>query len=445
MVVMRRLSRTAVSVALAASLVAFVHGEANASPANAITGTNKPTPIAGQTNGELPANALIRVSENCQTAREAGPSLHLLLKAAENRGIRVGTNECYRPVSGQVQAQQSWSQAGNTACAATPVIKDGKVVGTSMHGWGKAADLTFSGGSWGSAGFKFLESDASRYGWNHPAWAKPGGSPCPEPWHWEWVGDGGTEKGAPIKADTIAFLPNGQNTGYATVSGLGVVRTSGSFDGHGDASNIPINWVMVGATSNPDNSGYWMVGADGGVFSFGNASFFGSTGAMKLNKPVVGMAATPTGKGYWLVASDGGVFSFGDAKFLGSTGGMKLNKPVVGMAPTPDGNGYWLVASDGGIFAFGNAAFYGSTGSMTLNQPVMGMTPVQDGSGYWLVASDGGVFSFGTAVFHGSMGGDPPVQPMVSITRTGPGNGYWMTNASGDVYAFGDAHYFPKN
>ena len=59
--------------------------------------------------------------------------------------------------------------------------------GTSNHGWGKAVDI---GGCCGvnsgtGAAFDWLTTNASRYGWNHPAWAQAGGSK-PEPWHWEY-------------------------------------------------------------------------------------------------------------------------------------------------------------------------------------------------------------------------------------------------------------------
>lgn len=441
---MRRLPRIVIGIAAIATLLAGMQGTATA--ATPITGTNRPTPLSGQTNGEVESGALIRVTADCRTARAAGPSLSLLLKSADANGVTVYPSECYRALSGQVGASQSWTQAGNSACAAKPTTTPtGKVVGTSMHGWGKAADFRFGGGSWESAGYKYLKSAAGAYGWNHPGWAEPGGSACPEAWHWEWVGDGGTAGADSVVADRVGFLPTNDEQGYATVTGLGAVATSGSFTSAGDASALPLNWVMVGAASTPDRNGYWMVGADGGVFSYGSASFLGSTGSLKLNKPVVGMAPTPTGNGYWMVASDGGVFAYGDAGFYGSTGSMKLNKPVVGMAPTPSGKGYWLVAADGGIFAYGDAAFHGSTGAMKLNKPVMGITATVDGGGYMLVAQDGGVFAFGNAKFYGSAGATPPAQPVTNITRTKSGAGYWMTVANGDVLAYGDAKTFARN
>lgn len=441
---MRNVSRLATVVAATMFWVAITQDPVGA--VSPITATNRPLPLSGQTNGEVHSGQLINVTANCKVAREAGPSLYLLLKSARDNSQTIEPSECYRPLAGQVAAQQSWTQSGNSACAATPVkTSTGKVAGTSMHGWGKAADLSFGGGGFGSAGYNYLKSVAGKYGWNHPGWAEPGGSACPEAWHWEYVGDGGTERGDPVVTGTIGLLPNAGANGYATITGLGALNTSGTFTSHGDATGLALNWVMVGSAATPDNGGYWMTGADGGVFSFGDAQFYGSTGSMKLNKPVVGMTPTPTGDGYWLVAADGGVFSFGDASFHGSTGSMKLNRPIVGMTSTPTGKGYWLVAADGGIFAFGDASFYGSTGSMPLNQPVAGMASTKDGGGYWLVGYDGGIFAFGDASFHGSSGGAPPLQPVTNITTTQSGNGYWITVANGDVINFGDAPHFAKN
>jgi hypothetical protein len=66
------------------------------------------------------------------------------------------------------------------------------VPGTSNHGWGKAVDwregsapMTFD-----SPGYAWLVANAGIFGWIHPKGMKQGG-PVPEPWHWEWIGDGG--------------------------------------------------------------------------------------------------------------------------------------------------------------------------------------------------------------------------------------------------------------
>ena len=403
---------------------------------------NQPTAIPGGTNGELPASDLVNVAPNCQAARAAGPSLGLLLAEARDRGVVLGTEQCYRSLQGQEQEQQTWTSAGNSACAA-PVVSSpsGHPQGTSMHGWGKAADFFDAGGTvaFGSSGYDFLQQYAGRVGWNHPGWAQPGGSACPEAWHWEWVGDGGTMAATPIRADVVGLLTSPDGSGYASVSGLGAVVTRGDFVNRGSTASVPINWLVAGEANTIDRNGYWMVGSDGGVFSFGDAQFYGSTGNIHLNQLIVGMAATPTGHGYWLVAADGGVFSFGDARFYGSTGNTHLDQPVVGMAATPTGHGYWLVAADGGVFSFGDARFYGSTGNIHLDQPVVGLAVSASGSGYRLVAADGGVFSFGDARFFGSSASTPVPLPVVSILDAPSGDGYWITAADGEVFGFGSA------
>jgi hypothetical protein len=439
---MRRLGLRTI-LALTAAVAIGLLGQLPAVADSPIQPNNRPTPVAGRTNGEMPDSDLINVAPNCRALRAAAPSLGLLLASARARGVTVTTEECYRPLSGEVAAQQNWTAAGNSACAA-PVntSPSGKPQGTSMHGWGKAVDFAFGGGSFGSAGYQYLKQAAGGYGWNHPGWAEPGGSACPEAWHWEWVGDGGEMHASAVRADVVGLLPSADDQGYATVTGLGAVAARGSAVDRGSAAGIPLNWLIVGASPTADRLGYWMVGSDGGIFGFGDAAFFGSTGGMHLNQPVVGMAATPTGRGYWLVAADGGIFSFGDARFFGSTGAMHLNKPIVAMAATPTGAGYWLIASDGGIFSFGDARFFGSTGAIRLNQPVVGGAATADGNGYWLVASDGGVFNFGDAGFLGSAGGHPPAQSVVSLTATRTGQGYWLTVVNGDVLPFGDAKSF---
>ena len=426
---------------LAGSLVGW--SPAAAAPP-AMQPDNKPTPVQGQNNGELPGNLLIQVAPNCLAYRPAGPSMGLLLATARNQGVALETRQCYRPLSEQVAVQRSWTSAGNSACAApVSTTPSGKPKGTSMHGWAKAADFAEPGGmSWGTAGFRWLFANSGRFGWNKPGWALPGGSACPEVWHWEWVGDGGTMGAAPIRADVVGLVPAADGRGYSTITGLGAVISKGDAASHGDASSIVLNAPIVAATSTPDGQGYWLVASDGGLFGFGSAGFFGSTGNIQLNQPIVGMAATPDGQGYWLVAADGGVFSFGSASFYGSPASKPLNRPVIGMAATPDGHGYWLVASDGGVFSFGNAAFYGSTGNIRLNQPVIAVAATPDGHGYWMAASDGGIFGFGNAQFAGSAGDRPLTEPVVAMSHTPSGKGYWLVGADGGVFCFGDAGFY---
>jgi hypothetical protein len=410
-----------------------------------INPNNRPTPLPA-VNGEVPPSMLVNVAPNCIAARAAAPSLARLFILARQMRMSLGAEECYRSLAEEVRLANIANQPGNNpACVASVShASNGAPVGTSYHGWGKAADLTDAGGSltFSSPGYAFMKQYAAGVGWNHPAFAEPGGSACPEPWHWEWVGDGGTLHASPVRGDVVALVPSENDGGYATVTGLGALGLHGNFVDRGSAIRVPLAWTIVSATPTPDRRGYWMLGSDGGVFTYGNARFRGSTGGRVLAAPVIDLASSHSGNGYWLVAWDGGVFTFGDARFHGSMGGRPLNAPVDGMAATASGNGYWLVASDGGIFRFGDARFFGSLGGRRLNAPIVGMAATASGNGYWLVGSDGGVFRFGDAHFYGSLGGTPSASPVVSITSTHSGHGYWLTRADGSVAPYGDAHSF---
>jgi LAS superfamily LD-carboxypeptidase LdcB len=105
-------------------------------------------------------------------AAAAFDQLNTAFKAAI--GQDIGITDGYRSYDEQVQCRL----AKGSLCA-NP--------GTSNHGWGKAVDI---GGCCGintgtGPAFDWLTANAGRYGWNHPAWAQPGGSK-PEPWHWAY-------------------------------------------------------------------------------------------------------------------------------------------------------------------------------------------------------------------------------------------------------------------
>ena len=194
-----QLRRAIVRQRLAAFFVLVVAVAAGSIPAagaiSPIQPDNRPLPLPGVTNGEVPPSLLVQVAPNCVTARAAGPSLSLLFAEARAVGVSLGSEECYRALGDQVTARARATANGNPACAASVgTSPTGKPVGTSMHGWGKASDMTDAGRSltFASPGYAFLKSAAAAVGWNHPGWAEPGGSTCPEPWHWEWVGDGGS-------------------------------------------------------------------------------------------------------------------------------------------------------------------------------------------------------------------------------------------------------------
>jgi hypothetical protein len=437
------LRRSGVFIVLISLLVALCATASHA--ADPVDPRNRPKPLAGAVNGRVPPSRLINVAPNCVTAREAGPSLARIFTLARQAQIALGAEQCYRGLDEQVRLAGIANQPGNNPACVASVSRSpsGAPIGNSNHGWGKAIDTTYAGRSltFSSPGYLFMAQNAGRVGWNLAAFARPG-TACPEPWHWEWVGDGGNMNLETKRGDAVALLPSSNDSGYGVVDGLGGVNKHGNFVHRGDADSIPLAWVVVGARTTPKRDGYWLVGADGGVFTFGRAKFYGSTGGKRLNQPAHGLVPTRTGRGYWVIAWDGGVFSFGDAKFYGSTGAKRLNAPVDGMARTLSGRGYWLVAADGGIFSFGDAKFYGSMGGIRLVSPIVGMARTPSGKGYWLYASDGGVFTFGDAKFRGSLGGSATGSPVVGMQPTRTGRGYWLLRANGQVAAFGDARHF---
>jgi len=405
---------------------------------------NRPNAVAGDANGLMPTRDLVGVAPNCLAARAAGPSLGLLLATARDEGVVLHTEQCYRPLSGQVSVRQKWSSAGKSACAA-PVVTSpsGKPVGTSMHGWGKAADFSDVTGTmtFDSPGYRFLLAQAARFGWNHPAWARPGGSVCPEAWHWEWVGDGGIQHASSIPADVVTLLPTSGGLGYSIVTGLGGVRPHGDATDHGTRTDPTLAWLVVGAARTPDGGGYWFVCGDGSVRAFGDARSFGPTSPPPF-QPVVGIAPSADGAGYWLATADGHVFSFGAARSYGSpaSSGASLARPIVAIVATADGRGYWLAGADGKVFAYGDAATYLRAAGRPSPAPVVSMAATSDGRGYWLVNANGAVHTFGDARSFGSIPRRIALrQPVTAIAPTGDSGGYWLVAADGSIFAFGNA------
>jgi hypothetical protein len=225
-------------LAAAAVLVNAVPGPAAAADGNPIDPDNRPTAIAGATNGAVPDSQLLQVSPRCVAYYRAAPSLVSLLAAAHRDGIRLAPAECYRDYAGQVKARQDWCAMGNCDMAAVP--------GTSNHGWGKAVDFNDQSGSltFGSAAYAWLKNHAGWFGWNHPGVMEPGGS-VPEPWHWEWVGDGGR-------------MYPGMNFGYGV--GFGIAM-GGNPTGRLDGVNQTVlsGWsgttTVAGWAIDPDTTG----------------------------------------------------------------------------------------------------------------------------------------------------------------------------------------------
>ena len=142
---------------------------------------NKPTTIPGQRNGYLTDSVLSTVTSQCRAFTAAGNDLRRMIADARAAGVTLTPAECYRDYAGQVYWRNYWCNLGECQMAAVP--------GTSNHGWGKAID--FDNLEFGTREYQWLANNAWFYNWNHPGWAARG-TDSEEPWHWEWVGDGGT-------------------------------------------------------------------------------------------------------------------------------------------------------------------------------------------------------------------------------------------------------------
>jgi hypothetical protein len=184
---------------------------------------NRPLGIPHVDNGRLPGHLLREAAPGCWVYHEAAPSLRLLLAHAARDGVRLAATSCYRDYDGQVRARESACARGECHMAAVP--------GHSNHGWGKAVDFRDQHGTliFGGLGYRWLEHHAWQYGWNHPGVMKPGG-PVPEPWHWEWVGDGGRMFPRHYFGQgTVSPLPGHNPRGSldAASRGDGMIRVSG--------------------------------------------------------------------------------------------------------------------------------------------------------------------------------------------------------------------------
>ena len=89
-------------------------------------------------------------------------------------GQPIAVTDSYRDYQTQVVLKRRKGRM-----AATP--------GRSNHGWGLAVDLGGGINRFGTAQHEWMRTNAPRFGWVHPSWARPSGS-LPEAWHWEYKG-----------------------------------------------------------------------------------------------------------------------------------------------------------------------------------------------------------------------------------------------------------------
>ncbi|WP_158609703.1 M15 family metallopeptidase [Cellulomonas triticagri] len=125
-------------------------------------------------NGQLPSSDLCYLWDGKTQIR--ADAAEALAELNSMWVTRFGTDLClssgYRTLAEQRAVK---AQKGGLAAPA----------GRSNHGWGLAIDLCSSqttGAQW-----EWLNENAPVFGWENPAWARPGGSGPYERWHWEYT------------------------------------------------------------------------------------------------------------------------------------------------------------------------------------------------------------------------------------------------------------------
>lgn len=142
-----------------------------------------PGPWGGYQNGRLPTNLLAPIpwQPNFLLRSDATAALTALNEKYKSTfGTDLYVSDAYRDYAGQVAIRGEWCARGACHMAAVP--------GTSNHGWALAVDLGGGINSFGTPQYEWMKNHGPAYGWQHPAWAEPGGSGPTEPWHWEFWG-----------------------------------------------------------------------------------------------------------------------------------------------------------------------------------------------------------------------------------------------------------------
>lgn len=160
--------------------------------------------LDGYVNGEMDPDRLLKVG-NCLLERDAAYTYSMMKEAAEEDGIYLRTDGCYRSIRKQeaaydrrcpfrlvatyyTDAYGAQVKTGTTTervCTGPPTAYPG----TSNHGWGRAIDFKDRRNvlTCYDKEFLWLKNNAHRFGWVHPAWAHCG-METQEPWHWEYAG-----------------------------------------------------------------------------------------------------------------------------------------------------------------------------------------------------------------------------------------------------------------
>jgi LAS superfamily LD-carboxypeptidase LdcB len=161
--------------------------------------------LDGYVNGRMDPDRMMTV-RGCTLERDAAYLYSLMIDAAEEDGVYLGHEGCYRTYNQQVSAYERRCPIVETAilaidpatgeqvqtgtsrareCSGPPTATPGR----SNHGWGRAVDFSDGRGvlTCYDDEFHWLKNNAHRFGWVHPAWAQCGRATL-EPWHWEFAG-----------------------------------------------------------------------------------------------------------------------------------------------------------------------------------------------------------------------------------------------------------------
>jgi len=146
-------------------------------------------------NGRLKDNQLKAVGDGARLWTPAADAYLAMKEAARKDGVNFILNEGYRDFAGQVIMKQRYG-------------KDAAEPGTSVHGWGRAIDISSPGAQ------EWIVKNGRRYGWIRPSWA----SFSYEPWHFEYIGGGGSTKVEPKRQSKKSIVEKiSTNTNYQPI------------------------------------------------------------------------------------------------------------------------------------------------------------------------------------------------------------------------------------
>ncbi len=161
--------------------------------------------LDGYINGRMDPDRMMTV-RGCTLERDAAYLYSKMLDAAEEDGIYLRREDCYRSYNQQARGYEERCPMTDIAvfgvdaetgqvvqvdiktqreCTGPPVAPPGR----SNHGWGRAVDFRDRYSVLGcyDEEFHWLQNNAHRFGWVHPQWAHCG-LETQEPWHWEYAG-----------------------------------------------------------------------------------------------------------------------------------------------------------------------------------------------------------------------------------------------------------------